>query len=98
MHYTKMNLSGELSKSYSLSDAFWKLIRLWISCNPLTVVRGKKLRLVIDLGRLVNKYLQSCKFKYEGLPTLLEMFEKEFWFVTVDLELGYHHIDIDPQF
>ena len=28
-------------------------------CNPLTVVRGKKLRLVIDLGRSVNKNLQS---------------------------------------
>ena len=26
------------------------------------------------------------------------MFEKEFWFVTFDLEWGYHHIDIDPQF
>ena len=67
-------------------------------CNPLTVVRGKKPRLVIDLSRSVDKNLHSCKFKYEGLPTLSEMFEKVFWFVTFDLESGYHHIDIDPQF
>ena len=32
------------------------------------------------------------KFKYEGLPTLSEMFEKEFWFIIFYLESGYHHI------
>ena len=53
------------------------------------------MRLVIDLSRSENKYLQSHKFKYEGLPTLLEMFEKEFWLTTFDLESGHHHIYID---
>ena len=67
-------------------------------CNPLTVVRGKKLLLVIDSSRSVNKNLQSCRSKYEGLRTLSEMFEKKFWFLTFDLESGYHPIDINPQF
>ena len=39
-------------------------------CNPLTVVRGKELRLFIDLSRSVNKNLQSCKFKYRRFANL----------------------------
>ena len=74
-----------------------KVHSLLYCCNPLTVVRAKKLRVVIALSRSVNKNLQSCKFKYEGLPTLSEMFGKEFWFITFDLESGYYHIDIDPK-
>ena len=31
--------------------------------NPLSVVKGKKMRLVIDLSRSVNPYLQKFKFK-----------------------------------
>ena len=52
------------------------------------------MRLVIDLSRSVNKYLQSCKLKYEGWLTLPEMFEKEFCIITFDLEPGYYG---DPQ-
>ena len=52
------------------------------------------MRLVIDLSRSVNKYLQSCKLKYEGWLTLSEMFEKEFCIITFDLEPGYYG---DPQ-
>ena len=47
-------------------------------CNLLTVVRGKKLLLVIDSSRSVNKNLQACKFKYEGLPTLSRSLRKNF--------------------
>ena len=39
-------------------------------CNPLSVVVGRKLRLVLDLSRSVNPFIKNCKFKYEGLPTL----------------------------
>ena len=54
--------------------------------------------LVIVISRSVNPCLQKFKLKYESLPTFAEMFEKEFWFFTFDLESGYHHIDIDPEF
>ena len=37
----------------------WEVDSPLYCCNPLTVVRGKKLRLVIDLSRSVNKKLQS---------------------------------------
>ena len=39
-------------------------------CNPLTVVEGKKKRLVIDLSRSVNPYVVHNAFKYEHLCTL----------------------------
>ena len=61
--------------------------------NPLTVVEGKKLRLVLDL-REVSKYLVKPKFRYEHLRSLSEVFEQGFWFFTWDLKLGYHHVDI----
>ena len=61
--------------------------------NPLTVSEGKKLRLVLDL-RHVNQYTYVSKFKYEGLSVLADMFVKDSYFFTFDLESGYHHIDI----
>lgn len=67
-------------------------------CNPLSVVSGRKLRLVLDLSRSVNPFIQRFKFKYEGLPTLSVMFRENFWFFTFDLESGYHHLDINEKF
>ena len=64
--------------------------------NPLTVAKGKKLRLVLNL-RHVNKFLVKPKFKYEDLKTLSQMFDKGYWFFTWDLKSGYHHIDICPE-
>lgn len=64
-------------------------------CSPLQVVtssKGKQ-RLVIDL-RHVNQYLLKCKFKYEGLEVVTQMFEKGDYFTTFDLKSGYHHVDI----
>ena len=54
--------------------------------NPLSVAKGKKLRLVLDL-RHVNPYVQHT-------ASLSEVFQQGFKFFTFDLESGYHHIDI----
>ena len=59
--------------------------------NPLTLAKGKKLRLVLDL-RHVNKFLVKPKFKYENLKTLSQMFSQDYWFFTWDLKSGYHHV------
>ena len=64
-------------------------------CNPLSVVRGRKLRLVLDLSRSVNPFVRKFKFKYESLPTLAVMFRDNVWFFTFDIESGYHHLDIN---
>ena len=61
--------------------------------NPLSVAKGKKLRLVIDL-RHVNSFLVRFKFKYEDLRSLSQVLEEEHWFFTWDLKSGYHHVDI----
>ena len=66
--------------------------------NPLPVVVGHKLRLVLHLNRSVNPFVKNFKFKYEGLPTLAVMFRENFWFVTFDIESGYHHPDIHSNF
>ena len=55
--------------------------------NPLTVVEGKKLRLVIDL-RHVNCHLVRFKFKYEDLRSLSQVLQEGHWFFTWDLKLN----------
>ena len=61
--------------------------------NPLSVAKGKKLRLVIDL-RHVNSFLVRFNFKYEDLRSLSQVLEEGHWFFTWDLKSGYHHVDI----
>ena len=65
-------------------------------CNPLTVAKGEKLRLVLDL-RHVNQYVTPNKFKYENLKTFSQLFEQNDYFVTFDLKNGYHHIQIHEE-
>ena len=68
-------------------------------CNPLTVAGSKKkTRLVLDL-RHVNKYLDFPKFNYEDLRTARQYFEKKnAYFITSDLNSGYHHIPINENY
>ena len=61
--------------------------------NPLSVAKGKKLRLVIDL-RHVNNFLVRFRFRYEDLRSLSQVLEEGHWFFTWDLKSGYHHVDI----
>ena len=61
--------------------------------NPLSVVEGKKKRLVLDL-RHVNKFLYQPKFRYEDLSSLAQVFEQDNWFFNWDLKSGYHHVNI----
>ena len=61
--------------------------------NPLSVVEGKKKRLVLDL-RHVNKFLLITKFHYEDLSSLSQVFAKDDWFFNWNLKGGYHHVNI----
>ena len=61
--------------------------------NPLSVAKGKKLRLVIDL-RHINSFRVRFKFKYEDLRSLSQVLEEGHWFFTWELKSGYHHVDI----
>lgn len=65
--------------------------------NPLSVVPGKKKRLVIDLSCSVNPFVEYHKFKYENLSTLAEMFEFSYRFFTFDIKSAYYHIDMHPK-
>ena len=87
-----------------VSDAILKLLNggYVLECptpphcvNPLTVAKGKKLRLVLDL-RHVNKHVRKQTFRYEDLKSLSQLFGEKYWFFTWDLKSGYHHVDIYP--
>ena len=63
--------------------------------NPVTVAKGKKLRLVVDL-RHVNKHVCKQTFCYEDLKSLSQLFGEKYWFFKWDLKSGYHHVNIYP--
>ena len=63
------------------------------SVNPLSVAKGKKLRLVLDL-RHVNGHLLKQSFRYKALRSLSQLFEQQFGLFTWDLKSGYHHVEI----
>ena len=58
-------------------------------CNPLHVaVQGDgKHRLILDLFFL-NKFIWKQSLKYEGVRTVLTMFDWDFYFFTFDLKSG----------
>lgn len=67
------------------------------SCNPLTVVAGKKkLRLVLDLSRFVNPYVRYVHFKYEDWSVAEQVVQPGSWFFNWDFTSGYHHVAINP--
>ena len=61
--------------------------------NPLSIAKGKKLRLVIDLRR-VDNFLVRFKFKDEDFCSLCHVLEETDWFFVWDLRSGYHYVDI----
>ena len=64
-------------------------------CNPLTVAKGKKLRLVLDL-RHPNQFVYKSKFKYEDLKHISQVLDYKQYYISFDLESGYDHVDIFP--
>ena len=68
-------------------------------CNPLTVAGSKKKPLLVLDLRHVNEYLDFPKFNYEDLRTARQYFEKKnAYFITSDLNSGYHHIPINENY
>ena len=64
-----------------------------IKCVPK---KGKdKLRIIIDL-RTLNECLDTPKFKYEDINTVLEQIEYEDQVISVDLKNGFQHILVHP--
>ena len=66
-------------------------------CNPLTVASGKKLRLVLDLSRVVNPHVRYVHFKYEDWSVAEQVIQAGSWFFNWDFTSGYHHVDVNPQ-
>ena len=68
-------------------------------CSPLSVVCNSagKLRLVLNL-RYLNQYLHVLTFKYEDLRVAALLFDANEYLFKFDLKLGYHHVDIHPDF
>ena len=64
-------------------------------CNPLTVVTGHKMRLVLDL-RHVNKHVQYLPVKYDDWAMLSQVIAQHAYFISFDLTNAYHHLAILP--
>ena len=58
------------------------------------MAESKKLRLVLDLSRHVNKYVRYCHFKYETWSDVRQVISEDCYFKTFDFKSGYHHISL----
>ena len=95
--HLRNNLSS-LNECAFVEDAIEQLVNLGVvkqvekaplCVNPLTVsYRKGKRRMCLDLGRLVNPYLDKKKFKFrlEGLPVLSETFATGCYFFSFDIK------------
>lgn len=61
--------------------------------SPLSVVRGKKLRLIHDLSSL-NVFLHKTRFRLEDLSSAWYSLPLNGYLATFDLRSGYHHLSI----
>jgi hypothetical protein len=64
--------------------------------SPLNVAVGKKLRLILNL-RYLNSHLVVPKFKFEGIPTFVELANTDSFWVSWDIISAYHHVDISTK-
>ncbi|KAK5969031.1 Ribonuclease HI [Trichostrongylus colubriformis] len=61
--------------------------------HPLSVAKGRKLRLVLDLSHL-NKFLHVPKIKLDDICSILNVLPDHGFMATFDLKAGYHHVRI----
>ncbi|PIO60977.1 reverse transcriptase [Teladorsagia circumcincta] len=61
--------------------------------HPLSVAKGKKLRLVLDLSHL-NQFLHVPKIKLDDMSSILNVLPEKGFMATFDLRSGYHHVRI----
>ena len=67
---------------------------LALQCVPK---KNKKLRLVLD-SRPVNIHIDTPKFSQEGIKTVAELIQPGDVLASIDLEQGFHHVPIAPEF
>jgi hypothetical protein len=66
---------------------------IWINPSHLVPKSNGDMRLVVDTTG-VNKFMQHIHFKMEGVPTLLELFQKGDYAVSYDLKEAYNHVPV----
>ena len=60
------------------------------------VQQGKKFRPILD-ARELNGFIPDQHFKMEGLPTIAELVEKDWWLTKLDLTDAYLTVPVDPK-
>lgn len=69
----------------------------FVSRSFLIPKRTGGFRLIIDL-RPLNRYCRTQTFKYHTLHSLHHVLEPADWMVAFDLQDGYHHVGIHPDY
>lgn len=68
-----------------------------IRINPLSVAKGKKLRLILDLSDM-NKNLEKYHVKFEDMTKIRNVLPRHGFMTCFDLKSGYHHLLIHRAF
>ena len=89
-HFVRAEINALLSKGY-----IEEMTTASYCCNPLTVVVGRKMRLILDL-RHVNQHVRYLPIKYDDWTALSQTVEQDNYFISFDLTQAYHHVSILP--
>ncbi|RCN25006.1 reverse transcriptase, partial [Ancylostoma caninum] len=78
-----------------VEDAITELLQTGVSrfVSPLSVVKGKKMRLVLDLS-LLKEFVAKEKVKFEDMATVMPMLPDQGFMTSFDFKNGYHHVKI----
>ena len=57
----------------------------------------EKKRLILDLS-ILNQFVQKDTIKFEDWKVAMDYFDNQVFMTKFDLQSGYHHIDISPNF
>jgi hypothetical protein len=63
------------------------------SVNVVPKSTAGKFRLIVDL-RCLNEYVLRRHFKYETLSSFRDQIEENDFFISIDLESAYYHVDV----
>ena len=65
--------------------------------NSLRVVQQSdgKCKLILDLSYL-NRFIWKKSVRFEDIRTMFDLFQSGYFFFTIDLKYGYHHVEIFP--
>jgi hypothetical protein len=82
----------ELIRQKTVVKAYYEEL-IWINPTHLVPKSNGEMRLVVDTTK-ENFFMMKIHFKMEGVPTLVELLQKNDYAISFDLKEAYKHVPV----